>query len=166
MYQFYNAHPQGKIVRDCVKRAISKAANMDYHEVSLLLNRQKKITGAKKFNIDKNYQSFIENVLEGFKISFPAVAGKPRMNGERFCRAYPRGAYILRMAGHLTACVNGVIYDTWDCSDKCVYTAWEIPNAKSKEIYDQIEKIDAEIGKLNRQIAELKEKKNQLMKSL
>lgn len=166
MYQFYNAHPQGKFVRDCVKRAIAKAANMDYQEVSLLLNRQKKVTGAKSFNDNKNYQSFIETILKGKKTSFPAVAGSPRMNGERFCRAYPKGAYILRMAGHLSACVNGIIYDTWDCSDKCVYTAWQIPNAKLKETYNQIEKIDAEIGKLNRQIAELKEKKNQLMKSL
>ena len=26
----------------------------------------------------------------------------------------------------ITACVDGVIYDTWDCSEKCVYTAYQI----------------------------------------
>ena len=48
------------------------------------------------------------------------------MNGQRFCEAYKKGRYILNMAGHWSCCVDGVIYDTWDCSDKCVYTAYKI----------------------------------------
>ena len=126
MYEFLNLHPQGKRVGDCVKRAIAKAANMDYKEVSLGLNRHKKITGAATFNSDWNWLSYIENVLGGTKMSFPAVKGEKRMNGERFCKAYPKGRYVLQMANHLTACVDGVIYDTWDCSEKCVYRAWKI----------------------------------------
>lgn len=126
MYEYLNLHPQGKRVGDCVKRAIAKAANMDYKEVSLGLNRHKKITGAKTFNSDWNWLSYIENVLGGKKMSFPAVKGQKRMNGERFCKAYPKGSYVLQMANHLTACVDGVIYDTWDCSEKCVYRAWKI----------------------------------------
>ena len=30
------------------------------------------------------------------------------------------------MAGHWSCCVDGVIYDTWDCSEKCVYTAYKM----------------------------------------
>lgn len=30
MYQYFNAHPKGKRVGDCVKRAITKATGMDY----------------------------------------------------------------------------------------------------------------------------------------
>ena len=33
MFVYYNAHPKNLLVGDCVKRAISKAANMDYMEV-------------------------------------------------------------------------------------------------------------------------------------
>lgn len=100
---------------------------MDYSEVSRQLNRYKKVTGAKVFNdLHNNAQPYIEKVLGGKPISFPAVKGSPRMNGERFCNNYPSGRYILQMANHLTACVDGVIYDTWDCSDKCVYRAWGI----------------------------------------
>lgn len=128
MFQYFNAHPKGLIVPDCVKRAISKAAEMDYHQVQLELNRYKKVTGAKYFNSDRNPDKYVQNVLKGVKLSFPAEKGKPRMNGERFCSAYPRGKYILQMAGHWTACVNGVIFDTWDCSEKCVYTAWRLPS--------------------------------------
>ena len=126
MYQFLNVHPQGKLVPDCVKRAITTASGMDYHEVALELNRHKKISGAKKFNYDNNWKSYILNVLNGTKLSFPAKRGEPRMNGETFCRTHPRGSYVLSMAGHLSACVDGVIYDTWDCSSKCVYQAYEI----------------------------------------
>lgn len=126
MYKFLNLHPQGKLVGDCVKRAIAKATGEEYKNISLGLNRHKKITGARKFNSDYNWLSYIEDVYGGKKMSFPAVKGQKRMNGERFCQAYPKGRYVLQMAGHLTACVDGVIYDTWDCSEKCVYRAWEI----------------------------------------
>ena len=55
------------------------------------------------------------------------------MDGERFCKKFPNGSYILRMAGHWSACVDGVIYDTWDCSEKCVYNAWVMNDCKAKE---------------------------------
>ncbi len=126
MYQYYNAHPKGLLVGDCVKRAITVATQMDYMEVQHALNRHKKVTGAKKFNSDYNPHSYVETVLHGVKMSFPAKKGQVRMNGDRFCKAYPKGHYILNMAGHWSCCVDGVIYDTWDCSEKCVYTAYQV----------------------------------------
>lgn len=126
MYKYFNAHPKGLSVGDCVKRAITLAAQMDYMEVQRELNRYKKVTGAKAFNSDYNPHKYVENVLHGVKLSFPAEKGKPRMNGQRFCESYKKGRYILNMAGHWSCCVDGVIYDTWDCSDKCVYTAYKI----------------------------------------
>lgn len=131
MYQFYNAHPKGLIVGDCVKRAISKAANMDYHQVQLELNRYKKVTGARYFNSDRNPDRYVSEVLKAQKLSFPAQKGKPRMNGIRFCQSYAKGSYILQMAGHWSCCIDGVIYDTWDCSEKCVYTAWKLPQDRN-----------------------------------
>lgn len=125
MYKFLNLHPKGKIVDDCVKRAIAGAENRDYMEVQRELNRLKKETHCDSFNNRKNITAYMQK--HGYmKLSFPAVKGKPRMNGERFCQAYPKGRYILNMAGHLTCCVDGVIYDTWDCSQKCVYNAWKV----------------------------------------
>ena len=125
MYKFLNLHPKGKIVNDCVKRAIAGAENRDYMEVQRELNRLKKETHCDYFNDRKNIIAYMQK--HGYiKLSFPAVKGEPRMNGERFCQAYPKGRYILNMAGHLTCCVDGVIYDTWDCSQKCVYNAWKV----------------------------------------
>lgn len=123
MYEFLNLHPKGKIVGDCVKRAFTLLTGETYHEISLALNRLKKETGAKTFNENENWKEYVSR--KGWKkMSFPDKAGQKRMNGENFCLKYPKGKYLLRMAGHVTACVDGVIYDTWDCSDKCVYNAW------------------------------------------
>lgn len=132
MYQFYNAHPKGLFVGDCVKRAITKATGMDYQEVQRELNRYKKVTGAKSYNSDYNPHKYVENVLKGVKMSFPAQKGKPRMNAQRFCEQYSKGNYILNMAGHWSCVVDGVIYDTWDCSDKCVYTAYKVDKISNK----------------------------------
>jgi hypothetical protein len=158
MYKYFNAHPKGLRVKDCVKRAITKATGNDYMEVQRKLNECKKITGCNKFNDNKNWKYYVEEVLGAIKISFPAVSGEERMNGKRFMNEYYRGTYILRMAGHLSVCVDGHIYDTWDCSDCCVYTAYKIVDDKdrlklsSKYIDDTIKSIkkkyNAKIKKL------------------
>ena len=126
MYKYYNAHPKGLIAGDCVKRAITVAAEMDYMQVQRELNKYKKVTGVKKYNVGHNPNKYVENVLNEVKLSFPAKKGEPRMNGTRFCQEYPKGRYILTMANHWSCCIDGVIYDTWDCSDKCVYIAYKI----------------------------------------
>ena len=143
-FNFYNAHPEGKRVKDCVKRAITLVAEMDYHQVQLELNRYKKITKAKVFNDRKNCDAYCENVLKMEKISFPAEKGKPRMNGYNFAKSYPKGRYILNMAGHWSACVDGVIYDTWDCRDKCVYTAYKMRTQDEIEAIKMLEE-DAKV---------------------
>lgn len=132
MYKYYNAHPKGLTVGDCVKRAITLTTRKDYMEVQRELNRHKKVTGAAAYNTDYNPHNYVETVLHGEKLSFPAVKGKPRMNGRRFCESYPRGRFILNMAGHWSCCIDGIIYDTWDCSEKCVYTAYKITPIDNK----------------------------------
>ena len=95
MYQYFNAHPKGKRVGDCVKRAITKATGMDYMEVQRQLNRYKKVTGASSYNTDYNPHKYVENVLHGEKLSFPAKAGEKRMTAGTFSEKYPQGKYIL-----------------------------------------------------------------------
>lgn len=126
MLKIYNAHPKGLRVGDCVKRAICTVEDRDYMEVGRELNRIKREIGADAYNSNEVWKKYVED--KGYiKHSFPAVKGQKRMNGKSFMKAYPKGKYILRMAGHLTCCIDGHIYDTWDCTDKCVYNAFELP---------------------------------------
>lgn len=124
-FKLFNAHPKGKRVGDCVKRAITVAEGRDYNEVKRDLNRLKRSLNAKAFNQKKVWKRYMKN--NNYEIlKFPAEKGKPRMNGDRFTRAYPKGTYILSMAKHLSVSVDGVIYDTFDCREKCVYQAFKV----------------------------------------
>ena len=65
MYKYLNVHPEGKLVGDCVKRAITVATGFPYESISLALNRYKKKTGAKTYNEwHKTVVPFMEEDLE------------------------------------------------------------------------------------------------------
>ena len=124
-YEFYNPHPKGLKVGDCVKRAFTKALELDYMEVQKILNDTKKVVNVEKYNNNKVWKHLVK--VYGFrKLSFQAVKGTKRMDGYQFAKQYQKGTYLLRMSHHLVACVDGVIYDTWDSRKKCVYNAFEV----------------------------------------
>ena len=133
MYKYYNPHPKGLSIGDCVKRAIIVVTGMDYSKVQRELNKYKTVTGAKSFNSIKNLR-YVEDVLKAKKITFQS-----KLTAEEFYQKHPRGRYILDMDEHWSACVDGCIYDTWDCSKEKVNFAYEIttepyipPNVKKQ----------------------------------
>lgn len=123
MFKEFNAHPKGVKTTDCVVRAISTATNSDYVEVRRELNRKKKELG---FSSYKDTQFLYEYLIGYPRLIFKPVKGEPRIKSSDFTELHPKGTYILKMAGHITARIDGVILDTWDCSYRSVYTAWEI----------------------------------------
>ena len=120
MYKYYNPHPKGLSTDDCVKRAIVVVTGWDYAVVQRKLNEYKKVTGAKSFNSVKNLR-YVEDVLNAKKISL-----NNQLTAEEFCQQRLHGRYILDMDEHWSACVDGCIYDTWDCSKEKVNFAYEI----------------------------------------
>lgn len=123
MYKEFNAHPKGLKTTDCVVRAIAIATKTDYLESRRELNRRKRELGYTSYKDTK----FLYDYFKGYpRLIFKSVKGEPRIKGSDFTELHPKGTYILKMAGHITACVDGVILDTWDCSYRSVYTAWEI----------------------------------------
>jgi hypothetical protein len=123
MFKEFNAHPKGIKTSDCVVRAIATATDTDYLECRRELNRKKRELGYSSYKDTK----FLYDYLKGYpRLIFKAIKGEPRIKGNDFTELHPKGTYILKMAGHITACVDGVILDTWDCSYRSVYTAWEI----------------------------------------
>jgi len=123
MFQEFNAHPKGIKTTDCVVRAISKATNIEYMECRRKLNQLKRDWGFTGYKDTK----FLYKYFEGYpRLIFKAVKGEPRLKGSDFTELHPKGTFILKMAGHVTVCVDGVILDIWDCTYRSVYTAWEI----------------------------------------
>jgi hypothetical protein len=123
MFKEHNAHPKGLKTTDCVVRAISTATQTDYMETRRVLNRKKRELGYTSY---KDTKFLYDNFKSYPRLIFKAIKGEPRIKGSDFTELHPKGTYILKMAGHITACVDGVILDTWDCSYRSVYTAWEI----------------------------------------
>ena len=119
--------------RDCQVRALVSALGVDYQAAWKLLYQVQGERGACGFQLveslrDKDARF---NVVRSF--DFPAVKGKPRMTAETFAAKHPRGRFILRMAHHVACVKDGKILDTHDCSDRCVYAAWEIEPKEKHE---------------------------------
>lgn len=124
--------------RDCVVRAIAIAANLPYQKVYFDLKHnntiysesrrdriakilQKKGTSSRNGNFKQVYHNYI------LSLGFNWV---PTMKIGQGCKIHlrenelPTGTLIVKVSRHLTAVINGVIHDTYDCSregTRCVY---------------------------------------------
>ena len=135
MYKYYNPHSKGLKTDDCVKRAIHVCTGYNIAQVSRQLNAFKKVTGAKRFNSDHNPHHFVEDVLNAEKI-----ISENKITAAEFCKKHSDGRFILDMNEHWSACVNGIIYDTWDCSNETVNFAYEITSEgfKTPDLKNQV----------------------------
>lgn len=124
-----NPHPQQKRVGDCVKRACVFASGINYHDIAIMLNRYRKISGAKRFNSDYNWRDFIVDVLLGVDIgNCQYINHGKRYQVSQYARISKSKA-ICQVSKHLVA-VNGKgdYLDTWDCGEKSIYKVWKIPS--------------------------------------
>ena len=109
---------------DCVVRAFAMAADITWLEAFDLL-----VEHARKTYNMPNYATNYEDVFKGFGFERKSVKvekGKKRMTLEGFCKTHKKGHYIVSVANHLTAVVNGVCYDQWTPANKCVYVYYEL----------------------------------------
>lgn len=115
---------------DCTVRALALATGLSWDAAWQKLYDAQGRYRCCGFALDDflDFEPELWGVVRAF--TFPAVKGQRRMNGQRFAEQHPRGSFILRLAHHLAAVEDGVLYDTWDCSQKCVYTAWQIRETK------------------------------------
>ncbi len=121
LFVFSNPHPEGCLVGDCVKRAITIATNSNYQDVALGLNRFKRLINAKKFNERKNW---IKYLLEQYKAT--KLNGYKNIKLGDFAKANPQGNYIIKVRKHCVAVVNGKVYDTWNSSFKAVCQVFKV----------------------------------------
>ena len=117
MYKYHNANARGNFVNDCVVRAISvaqgKSWDETYEELSDIAQRN---------GIILDDVNFIDPLLDSRD---ERVCFNEKYVGE-FAEEHPRGTYLITMNGHITCCIDGVIYDTFDCRDRKMFCAWEV----------------------------------------
>lgn len=119
--KYYNPEPSGASKNDCTIRSITAVTGQSYEEIKRQLNIFKKVTHAKFYYSHHNPHRFVEDILNAKKITIEndtTIAD--------FCKTHPRGRYILDLDAHWSACIDGRIYDTWDCRKEKLNFAYEV----------------------------------------
>lgn len=117
MYRYYNANPQDRLIDDCVLRSISVAEGISWNEcqekLSYLANKEAMLL---------NDVEFVERYLDE---RYPRKCHHEMTVG-KFARECPRGHFVATMDGHITAIIDNVIVDTFDCSKRSMKCCWQI----------------------------------------
>jgi len=120
-YKFYNANARGKFVNDCTIRAISLAEGKTWDETYDELSEI-----AQRNGIILDDVNFIDPLLDS---RYRRTCFREKTVGE-FAEEHPMGVYLITMNGHITCCMNGVIYDTFDCRDRYIKCVWRVLDYK------------------------------------
>lgn len=117
---------------DCVARAIAIAHELPYREVYDALAERAAAKGGRRSARDgvapKVYKPYLATL--GFQWTPTMSIGSGCTHHLRAGEVPDRGRFVVRLSGHLTALVDGVIHDTYDPSrdgTRCVYGWWEAP---------------------------------------
>lgn len=120
--------------RDCAVRAVAIVIGKPYREVYDGINFVAKIERAHKGKFPRSqsrngvYRQTLNRYLEN--IGWEWI---PTMQFGKGCTTHmrkeelPSGSIIVRLSRHFAAVINGVLYDTYDCSregTRCVYGYW------------------------------------------
>lgn len=119
-FHYLNVNPLGKKEEDCVTRAIAGALNLDYyvaqeklHLISKLFDCEKLCVCCYKHLLNEVYKLQIIEGYRGLKIS-------------SFLKTHRNGIYIIRVHGHLTWVLDGVIQDIWNCENEIIDIIWKV----------------------------------------
>ena len=119
-FAYYNANVEKVEEDDCVCRAISLGLSLPYRAVEKMLEIVSFYYGCDPLQLCC-YHHIIEDIF-GFPVRYC-------YDGEtvgEVAEMYPNNKVIIRIDGHLTCAVHGVIYDIWRCNDKEVDCYWII----------------------------------------
>ena len=107
---------------DCTVRALSKALGctwLEAFDAEIPLCRKYQVSSA--FDAPARVRKAI---LEELGFTYTGITNKKgtkRPTVKEFAKDHKTGSYILNVANHEVACVDGIYYDTWDSGDRPLY---------------------------------------------
>jgi hypothetical protein len=116
-FAYFNANPWGVEEEDCVCRAISAALSVKYTAVENLLDLISETNNCEKLCVCC-YHKLLEGIF-GLTPIYPED-----MTVGEVAQDHPGSKLIIRINGHLTCSMYGVIIDIWDCTEKTAYCYW------------------------------------------
>lgn len=120
MYRYLNKNPKARDIEDCTVRSISvaqgKTWDKTYDELSDLARAKGLMFTSTEFIDDYLDERYERVCYKNNKVS---------MTVGEFVETHPTGTYLITMRGHITCVKNGVLLDTWNCSDRLIWCVWE-----------------------------------------
>ena len=121
MFRYYNANPLGRKINDCTVRAIALATGESWDSTYNFLSdfaqqeavMMDDVNYIDKF-LDKNFYKIYTN-NNGYNMTVDDVS-----------RRWYKGTYLITMKNHITCCIDGVIYDTFNPSDRLVLEVYKV----------------------------------------
>lgn len=121
MYKFYNANPLGRHVNDCTVRAISLATGESWEDTYRRLSHF-----AQMLCIMPDDVTYIDDYLDSHFYKIYSCKSNDKITVGDFVNNSPKGIYLITMSGHITCAINGVIYDTFNPSDRFVWGIYKV----------------------------------------
>lgn len=121
MFIYYNANPYGRLVNDCTVRAISLATGETWNKTYKELSDFARMQGSMFDDV-----TYIDSYLD---IKFDKIYQRDnnqKLTVEEFINKNSIGIFLITMRGHITCCINGVIYDTFYPGDRLVWEAYKV----------------------------------------
>ena len=107
---------------DCTIRALSKALNCTWLEAfDLTIPFCREYQCSNIFDLPSQIEREIMAKLGFDYTGISNKSGAKRPTVKQFALSHKAGTYILNVANHEVACVDGIYYDTWDCGNKSLY---------------------------------------------
>lgn len=111
---------------DCTIRALSKVFGLSWIDTFKMCEPV-----IEKYQLLPNYfffagqEDYIVEMLKLKRYKISNKKGSKRPTVKSFCSTHPQGVYLLKVAHHVVAVVDGKYYDTWDCGEKSLYGYYE-----------------------------------------
>ena len=116
-YTYYNANPNKFDIEDCAIRSISTIEGISWDKAYKILSNHARRQGLMISSVEA-----VESYLDS---KYPRECYNNTSVGE-FAKDHPYGKYLVTMKGHITAIKHGKIIDTFDCSKREMWCAWEV----------------------------------------
>lgn len=114
-------------VGDCQIRALAKVLNKTWVEVFDLITpicREQQVMDIFSCDLKKTKEA-----LQRIGFEYTGVSNKrgtKRPTVDSFAKTHKAGRYIVSVAHHVVAVVDGKYYDTWDSGDCCLYGYYQL----------------------------------------
>lgn len=119
MWEYYNANPLGRNVNDCTVRAISLATEKSWDETYQILADYSRLQGI-TFSEVEFINDFLADRYERF------CSKQKTKTVKDFLKLNLTGRWLITMRGHITCVIDGVLYDTFDCSEGYVWCIYKV----------------------------------------